>query len=367
MEENNLLNNDIVKLRSLLDILDDQQKTVRDVELLQSQFRAVLRDLEMITTHERENIGNISKKRRGEIVSVNDKNINKAEDNLKRARAEREKNFERCKKDRIVNETAELAEQIKTFKSERKALLKQNKMSVIHRTKFYLALFAAKGMVERVVQAVVFLLVFCVLPYGIYMLIPFKHTLVLAGLYSAVTILFMSVYLTVNNRLRIYKWDVIQRVRKYNKDIKDNRKKIAEIRGSIKKDNSDEIYNLEEYDNKIKEAETAYADALKAKEDALTEFDSITQSEIENEVKAKSAVERETLLKLRDETSEKLKVSEGRQREIVKRINTEYGALINKDNMKKETVVELIGILEAGKAANIAEAVRYMDESKKMS
>ena len=130
MDGNNIVNSDIAKLRSLLEILESQQKTVRDVELLQSQFRAVLRDLEMITTHEQENIDGISKKRRGELVSIHDKNIYKAEDNLKKARTERGKNFEKCKKDRIVNETAELLEETKTMRSERKALLKQNKMSV---------------------------------------------------------------------------------------------------------------------------------------------------------------------------------------------------------------------------------------------
>ena len=35
--------------------------------------------------------------------------------------------------------------------------------------------------------------------------------------------------------------------------------------------------------------------------------------------------------------------------------------------MKKETVVELIGILEAGKAVNISGAVKYLNESRKMS
>ncbi len=367
MDGNNLINNDIVRLRSLLDILESQQKMVRDVELLQSQFRAVLRDLEMITTHEQENIDSISKKRRGELVSTHDKNICRAEDNLKKARAERDKNFEKCKKDRIVNETAELIEETKTMRSERKALLKQNKMSVIHRTKFFLALFAAKGIVERIIQAIVFVLIFCVLPYGIYMLIPFKHTLVLAGLYSAVTLLFMSGYLAVSNNLRIYKWDVIQRVRKYNEDIKANRKRIAEIRMSIKKDGSDEVYDLAEYDDRIKESEVAYSDALKDKETALNEFDNITQKEIEDEVKSKSATEREALIKLREEISEKLKEAEGKQREVAQKINTEYAPFMNKENMKKETVVELIGILEAGKATNISGAVKYLNESRKMS
>ena len=117
MDGNNIVNSDIAKLRSLLEILESQQKTVRDVELLQSQFRAVLRDLEMITTHEQENIDGISKKRRGELVSIHDKNIYKAEDNLKKARTERGKNFEKCKKDRIVNETAELIEETKNKRS----------------------------------------------------------------------------------------------------------------------------------------------------------------------------------------------------------------------------------------------------------
>ena len=367
MDGNNIVNSDIAKLRSLLEILESQQKTVRDVELLQSQFRAVLRDLEMITTHEQENIDGISKKRRGELVSIHDKNIYKAEDNLKKARTERGKNFEKCKKDRIVNETAELIEETKTMRSERKALLKQNKMSVIHRTKFFLALFAAKGIAERIIQAIVFVLIFCILPYGIYMLIPFKHTLVLAGIYSAVTLLFMSGYLAISNNLRIYKWDVIQRVRKYNEDITANRKRIAEIRMSIKKDGSDEVYDLAEYDDRIKGAEVAYSDALKNKETALDEFDNVTQKEIEDEVKGKSATEREALLKLREEISERLKEAEGKQREVAQKLNAEYALFMNREHMKKETVVELIGILEAGKAVNISGAVKYLNESRKMS
>ena len=367
MDVNNVVSNDIVKLRSLLEILESQQTMVRDVELLQSQFRAVLRDLEMITTHEQENIDNISKRRRGELVSVHDKNIYKAEDALKKARTERDKNFEKCKKDRIANETAELIEETKIMRSERKALLKQNRMSVIHRTKFFLALFAARGVVERLIQAVVFVLIFCVLPYVIYMLIPFKHTLVLAGIYSAVTLLFISGYLAVSNNLRVYKWDVIQRVRKYNEDIKDNCKQISAIRKSIKKDGSDDNYDLTEDDDRIREAEVVYTGAIKDKECALNEFDTVTRKEIESEVKSKSGTEREALFKLREEISQKLKDAEGKQREVAQKINTEYAPFMNKENMKKETVVELIGILESGKATSISSAVKYLNESKKMS
>ncbi|MBE5949876.1 MAG: hypothetical protein E7261_12790 [Lachnospiraceae bacterium] len=367
MDANNVVNNDIVKLRSLLDILESQQTVVRDVELLQSQFRAVLRDVETITTHEQENIDSISKKRRGELVSMHDKNIARAEDNLKKARVERDRNFEKCKKDRMINETAELVEETKVMRSERKTILKQNKMSFIHRTGFFLALFAAKGIVERIVQAIVFILILCVLPYVIYMFIPFKHTLVLAGLYSVVSLLFVSGYLAISNNLRIYKWDVIQRVRKYNNDIRMNRKQIAGIRKSIKKDGSDEVYDLTEEDGRIKEAEADYAEALKDKEKALDEFDIVTQKEIESDVKSKSGTEREALLKLREEIGEKLKTAEGRQREINQRLTTEYAPFMNREHMKKESVVELIGILETGKATNIAEAVKIMNESRKMS
>jgi len=367
MDGNNIVSNDIVKLRNLLDMLESQQTVVRDVELLQSQFRAVLRDLETIITHEQENIDSISKKRRAELVSQHDKNIARTEDILKKARTERDKNFEKCKKDRIANETAELIEETKTMRSERKALLKQNKMSVIHRTKFFLTLFAAKGIVERIIQAIVFVLLLCVLPYVIYMLIPFKHTLVLAGIYSAVTLLFITGYLTVSNNLRIYKWDVIQRVRKYNCDISTNCRQIAAIRKSIKKDGSDEVYDLSEEDGRIKNAEADYSVAIKDKEKAIEEFDTVTQKEIEDDVKSKSATEREALIRLREEISGKLKAAEGKQREISQKITTEYAPFINRENMKKETVVELIGILESGKATSISGAVKILNESKKMS
>ena len=154
---------------------------------------------------------------------------------------------------------------------------------------------------------------------------------------------------------------------KYNEDITANRKRIAEIRMSIKKDGSDEVYDLAEYDDRIKGAEVAYSDALKNKETALDEFDNVTQKEIEDEVKGKSATEREALLKLREEISERLKEAEGKQREVAQKLNAEYALFMNREHMKKETVVELIGILEAGKAVNISGAVKYLNESRKMS
>lgn len=366
MEGNNVVSSDILKLRELLDILENQQTAVRDVELLQSQFRAVLRDLESITKLERQNIDAASKKRRGELVSNHDKNIAKAEETLKKARAEREKNFEKCKRDRIVSETEELIEETKRFRSERKELLKQNRMPIVCRSAFFLALFAAKGIFERMLQVVMFLLVFVLLPYGIYMLIPFKHTLVLAGLYSAVIVLLMPLYVAISNRLRIYKWEIVKSIRKYNADIRANCKRIRKIRKSIKKDASDEPYDLQEFDLKIQEAEADYYKSLEDKENGIREFDTVIQKEIEEEVESKNRTEKEALLKLRDDIGEKLKTAEGRQRELAQRL-APYESVIGKEQLKKETIVELIGILEAGKAANTAGAVKYLNASKTVS
>jgi len=212
-----------------------------------------------------------------------------------------------------------------------------------------------------------FLLMFVLLPYGIYMLIPFKHTLVLAGLYSVVAALFMPLYVAISNRLRTYKWDIVKSIRTYNGDIRANCKRVREIRKSIKKDASDETYDLQEFDLKIQEADADYTKALKDKEDGIIEFDNVIQKEIEEEVESKNRTAKEDFLKRRDEIGEKLKEAEGKQRELTQKLASVYEPIVGKEQLKKEAVMELIGILESGKAANVSAAVRHMNASKTVS
>ena len=130
------------------------------------------------------------KKRRSEIDSSYDKEIAKGQERLKKARTQREKAKNKGMKERIAEETSELREHNRDLQIQMKTMFQKDKVPVFCRTTFYYSLYYARGLKERLIGFITFLICFLVLPCGIYFLLPDRKIWYLVLVYFADIIIF---------------------------------------------------------------------------------------------------------------------------------------------------------------------------------
>ena len=287
------------------------------------------------------------KKRRSEIDSSYDKEIAKGQERLKKARTQREKAKNKGMKERIAEETSVLREHNRDLQVQMKTMFQKDKVPAFCRTTFYYSLYYARGLKERLIGFITFLICFLVLPCGIYFLLPDRKIWYLVLVYFADIIIFGGLYVTIGNRSRSRYHDALKQGREIRNLLNSNEKKIKVITHSIEKDGNEDIYDLEKYDDEIACAQQELSDIAAKKKDAISSFD---KAEIE---------EKEQKLK---EVNNNLAELENSIRQQNIHITDTYGPYLGKEYLDTDKLMELSRIIQAGTASNITEAIE-MDKN----
>jgi len=358
MSDNNILNGNVNTLKEILAKWEEHEKSVGEAELLLSKLRGLSRDIDAMDKKTRTLADSAVKKKRDEITSGLDKSIAKENDRLKKAKAERDKALAKGKASRIEAETEELRNDNERLSTELKGIMRSNKLLPVCKTKFFLALFATKGIDEIIIFVASFLVGTCILPYLIFMLLPTEKPIVLAILYSVFWIVISFVYLFINNRVKLNKWDVFKNIRTYKLKLEQNKKHILKIKGAINKDTDEGSYNLSDFNDKISEAEKALNELLANKEAALAEFENVTKPLIIEETEAPVRGERTRLVSEQENAKKELIRLEEKEK-ACREVLAGYEAFLDKKLINKEALSALIRIIEEGNAENVSQAVNY--------
>ena len=169
------------------------------------------------------------KKRRSEIDTSYDKEIAKGQERLKKARTQREKAKNKGMKERIAEETSELREHNRDLQIQMKTMFQKDKVPVFCRTTFYYSLYYARGLKERLIGFITFLICFLALPCGVYFLLPDRKIWYLVLVYFADIIIFGGLYVTIGNRSRSRYHDALKQGREIRNLLSSNEKKIKVI------------------------------------------------------------------------------------------------------------------------------------------
>ena len=304
------------------------------------------------------------KKRRSEIDTSYDKEIAKGQERLKKARTQREKAKNKGMKERIAEETSELREHNRDLQIQMKTMFQKDKVPVFCRTTFYYSLYYARGLKERLIGFITFLICFLALPCGVYFLLPDRKIWYLVLVYFADIIIFGGLYVTIGNRSRSRYHDALKQGREIRNLLSSNEKKIKVIVHSIEKDGNEDIYDLEKYDDEIAQIEQDLSQTVSKKKEALNAFETVTKNIIADEIHAGTQEKiAQQAVKCRDEERELLEL----QGALKKRnlfITDRYGAYLSREFLEPDKLDALAGIMTNGTAANLSEA---MQAYKKMN
>ena len=300
------------------------------------------------------------KKRRSEIDTSYDKEIAKGQERLKKARTQREKAKNKGMKERIAEETSELREHNRDLQIQMKTMFQKDKVPVFCRTTFYYSLYYARGLKERLIGFITFLICFLALPCGVYFLLPDRKIWYLV--YFADIIIFGGLYVTIGNRSRSRYHDALKQGREIRNLLSSNEKKIKVIVHSIEKDGNEDIYDLEKYDDEIACAQQELSDIAAKKKDAISSFENVTRNIIADEIEGNHRAEIEEKEQKLQEVNDSLAQLESSIRQQNIHITDTFGPYLGKEYLNTDKLLGLSKLIQSGTASNITEAIE-MDKN----
>lgn len=305
------------------------------------------------------------KKRIEEINDSYDKEIGKDQDRLKKIRAKREKAKNQGVKERIEEETAELRDHNKELRSQMRSIFRQNRVPKFCDSTLYYSIYFTKGLKEGILFLLLVLVCFLGIPCGIYFLLPQATPVYLIGIYFGTILIFGGAYVMINNITKVKHLDALKKGRTIRNIIAANNRKIKVIAAGVRRDKSDDAYELDHYDAEIAKVESSLNEIVKKKKEALNTFDTVTAGIIADEISGNSRERIEGLESDLYGVTEELRELEENIKNGAITITDSYEVYIGKDFMQPDKLEALLQIIEDGSADNISEAISIYKNSTK--
>lgn len=302
--------------------------------------------------------------RADEISKSYDTEISKAQDRLKKVRAEREKARHQGVRERIAEDTQGLSQENSELRDKMKRLFRANHVPGFCRSPYYYALYFTKGIKEAGIFFLSVFLCFLAVPCAVYLLIPERKTWYLILIYIIVILVFGGLYVTIGNMTKIRYMDVLKEGRQICSQVKANKKQIRRIARSIRRDKNDAVYNLQKFDDEIAQLDQDLSLTFKKKSDALNTFETVTKTIISDEIMGNYQNELDSLAAELTAISEELMRLRAERREKALFLTDHYEIYTGKDFMTEERLTALEEIIQGGAASNISEAITvYKDRN----
>lgn len=307
-------------------------------------------------------VGSTVKRRREDLNSSYDAEINKAQELLKRARAKREKAKNQGIKERIAEETSELHEYNKELSGNMKAKFREYHAPSWCRSRLYYSLYMPRWAKEFFTLLIFISLFFLALPFGAYAMIPQRRTLYLAFIYVADILVVGGIYMWIGNHTKLQYAECLRAGRQILDQMHANDKKIKVITGTIRKDRNESLYNLEKYDDEIARLTQELNEVAAKKKEALNTFETVTKNILQDEIEHGR---REKIAELEHEYENvkkqlQLTTAEVKARRLT--LTDQYGSHLGKEFLDPFKLQDLSNILQQGRASNISEAISVYQE-----
>lgn len=297
------------------------------------------------------------KQRTEEISKSYDAEISKAQEQLKKVRAKREKARNQGVKERIEEATATLVKENHDLASRMKLLFQSNHVPGFCRSSYYYALYFTRGIKEAGWLFLTLLICFLAIPCGIYYLIPERKSFYLIIIYLAAILIFGGLYVMIGNKTKLKYMDVLKEGRTIRNKIRTNGREMKVIAKTIRKDKNEAVYNLQKFDDEIAQLTQDVDQTTRKKKDALNTFDTVTRTIISDEIMGNHKEELDRLQADLEETTENLKAMRSMIKETALSMTDHYEVYVGKDFMTQERLEALDSIIKNGSAANISEAI----------
>ena len=363
MEGNTILSGDINSLRIYRNVVEEYDKVKEACNQAAMDEKKLERELAINQKDLKDTIDSTIKKRRSEIASTYDVEIDRTQDKIKKIKKKREKVKEGGVKERIADATSGLSSQNKDIKKDIKLALKEEKLPAFCGTHFYFMLYFTKGASEVFGCALMILIFLLALPALVWWALPWEklgdkwQIPSFAITYFVIILFIFFIYKIIGDRTKGKHADKLNEIRALRDRVRSNDKEINRISTSITHEENEDIEGLGDLDEQIKNEEAVLLKTTSDKENALLNFDRTVSAQIKQEIETRELPRINEIEKAYKEACAKHTEFDNRAKEMGIHISSDYEAYLGKEYTNVEKIDELISIMEAGNAATVSEAV----------
>lgn len=359
-----LSNQKVEYLYQIRQELEDVAQLKKKLSVCMEREKAMKRGLASDQKSIQEEIDRRIQMRRQELEQAYDAQLQSNKGKRKNVMQKREQTKKRRMEERMSLETEDLTRENEELHAEMKKLFRAGKLPDFCMSFWFYAVFLPSKPKEYLAFLGYLLAAYAGIPALVYQLsakVLFQasanRTPLCAFLTSLTVFLSGLVYVCLQNRWKVGKYDILLRGRELQEQIHENEKEIGQIRSDISKDQDDSMYGLEKYDDKLTELEDQWSEIGQEKKRALSEFEEAAREQVTQEVGEESAgalnqrrEELEYLETQHEEIETEIRNSEQRIRDV-------YGSELGAQFCKEDALDDLISLIEDGTAENVADAI----------
>lgn len=357
MSDGNILSagiNELKELKEMLIRLNDDKVKNSELTVQEDQLE---KQIQMREKQLSDKIASVVKTRSAELSATYDEQLEKTKSRLKKVRAKKDKQKSFQVTERIASETAQVREERKQLYEQVGKLYKENNIPRFLNNRFMHAIYIPQGIKDILIILLTLMVVLFLLPCGIYYFAFRPNTVSLIVLYIVTVVLFGAVYMLLNHISKERSPQTFEKIKSLRRELNMNQKNIHRMEKAIRKDKDESIYDLDKFNSELKELEEELGRIAEEKKAALKKFEGETKAVIAAELTAEFA---EELDPLREE-HERVYGQQRRTEENIKRLSmkltNEYNSYLGKENLEISTMDALLGIMEAGEAATVKDAL----------
>ena len=365
MADDNILNGgleDCRQLRSDVSELYASRTKSADAKVSATQTEKAIKAKEKAINDE---ISAATKRRVDEIGKSYDEEIAKLKSKSRKVKSNKGKTKRKEVALRIRRETADEREKERQLKLEIRSVYKRESVSAIFNTKLFYALFMPNRLSDVPVLLLALIVAFLVLPGAVYYLVfpeTWQTTLGLMLLYFAFVVIYILLYVLILHITKGLHKETFVQIKGLRSDIRQNRREMARIARRIRKDKDESEYNLDRFDDEMKDISADINHILEEKKEALTEFEKSAKQMLADSIREKYEEELNGMKDYLSSTLEEQKTAEERAKELSLLITKNYEPYLGKENLSLDIIDRLEARLESGAAQTVAEALRQIQE-----
>ena len=303
-----------------------------------------------------DSIASATKKRREEIAASYDKELAGIQDSIDAVKVERQKAKANAIAQRIQRETAPISQSNQELEEQIEMKYRENKVPFLARSQAISGLFIRKSLKDWIFTLVFAAVMLFLIPLFIILGMA-AHPVGLAFVMFVYMLVIFGLYLYLLNHCFIKYSGINDEVDELRRQIRANDKTKQSISSRIKKDENEEGYHLEEYDNEIARLQGQMEETINQRQAALDQFESEMRSQIAADVTAEKQEETAAVEK-RLEDARKAQVTLDNELAAMEAvIREEYEPIFGKDLLHKNKLDSLAQFCEDHPDLTTEEAV----------
>ena len=320
------------------------------------QLKRLQKNLESEQKLVNDTIEETVKKRRTETIKPFDSQLSDLQGQLKKEQTKRGKARDVAMKTRIEHETAQLTSEMREIGNRIKMISSRNGVPGYCSSSLFQIMSAPKGFKQIIIFLVILVLAFVVLPVGAWLIWGNNSTLWLILAFVICILLFGGLYYLFVIRNKQMFNDEIKEIALLRDERAMKKEAIDKITKGIQADQSDEMYNLGEFDIRIAELNNQISQMEQQKKSAVEQFDNFTQKEITDEIMGKNMDRLEQMKTDINDMSGSLDELNARMRNASMENTTKYESILGTEFSKPVQIERLSAYIRNGQAYNVAEA-----------